>query len=64
MKIGDRIRITDGGVYLGRWLEPGSEGVIVQEDGSTVQAAMDDGGVYTLARAEYAIITQKEGLLK
>lgn len=64
MKTGDRIRIINGPLYLGKWLKPGEEGVIetLARDSNYWWVKMDkDGKSYILAPDEFELVPFKTG---
>ena len=59
IEVGDRVRIINGGVYLGKWLPSGTEGKVIGGVISLKQYLYRveiDGEVYSLAPAEFEVI--------
>jgi len=60
-KVGDRIRIINGGVFLGKWIKVGTAGIIrecpIDEDGHIYRVEIS-GELYTLASNEFTVASR------
>ena len=62
IKVGDRVRIIGGDLYLGKWIRVGTEGTVIGDLsispilGESLYPVKIDGEVYYLAPAEFEVI--------
>ena len=62
IKVGDRVRIIGGDLYLGKWIRAGTEGNVVGDMtrspllGECLYQVKIDGKVYYLVPAEFEVI--------